>query len=228
MRDFFDFVIIIIYLIGGFTLKLKFMKLTTIITLTVLLVFGAGITNSASAALADGTYSVGYQVLKAENNNASIANGYFEKPATVTVENGVQYVQITVTSASMVQSLSGPNGKATVVSENQAKDTKVLKFKVADISKPVQMKMHIIVDAGDIQYDTDHGARFVFDPVSSGSSAVATPATSKGESTQSNNMGEEADNPKTSDETPVLLFSLLLIGSGLFIARKVVLNKNSI
>lgn len=40
----------------------------------------------AEAALADGTYTLNYTVTKAENDSASMANDYFEKPATVFVK----------------------------------------------------------------------------------------------------------------------------------------------
>lgn len=205
-------------------MKLNFVKLTTVVTVAFLFVFGIGTNNSASAAPADGTYEVNYQVLKAENNSASIADGYFQKPAKLIVENGVQTVQVTVTSANMVKSLTGPNGKATVVSNDTTNNVKVLKFTVNDISKEAQMKMHIVVDADEIQYDTEHGARFVFDaPKSSAGAATPTKQTDN----ENNGKATTTSNPKTGDETPILLFTLLLIGSGLIIARGVIVNKKA-
>ncbi|MGQ0419112.1 NEAT domain-containing protein [Bacillus sp. HC-Mk] len=35
---------------------------------------------NASAKLADGTYDINYVIQKAENDSASMANDYFEKP----------------------------------------------------------------------------------------------------------------------------------------------------
>lgn len=86
----------------------KLISTIAIITYTFVLVFGISPAQKASAAIADGTYSVDYQVLQGNNNSASIANGYFVSPATLTVENGTQYIQLTMTDSHMVQSLAGP------------------------------------------------------------------------------------------------------------------------
>src|SRR5699024_1735265 len=115
--------------------------------------------NSASAAVAVGTYEVNYEMKEANSENTSIADGYFSKPATLTVENGVQTIQLTVTSAEMIKSLSAPSGPVSVVNDNG--DTRTVKFKVdGDLSQPVAMDMHIVVP--DL-YDTTHTARAVFD-----------------------------------------------------------------
>ena len=57
----------------------------------------------AFADIAEGTYEVNYEMKEAGNDNTSIADGYFSKPATLTVENGVKHIQLTVTSSSMVK-----------------------------------------------------------------------------------------------------------------------------
>lgn len=45
---------------------------------------------TAQAALKDGTYSVDYTVIQGDSDSASMANDYFDKPATVTVNGGNQ------------------------------------------------------------------------------------------------------------------------------------------
>lgn len=211
--------------VGGFKMKNKMSSIMAIITCAFLLVFGTLSVDSVSAALADGTYSIeNYQVLKADSNAASIANGYFLKPAKLIVEDGTNYVQLTIKESNMVQSLTGPYGKAVVVSEDKAKQHITVKFKVEDISKAVTVGMHIIVDAEEIQYDTTHKARLVFDePTSTGTTNTNTNTAPSNEPTnQDKETSGTVENPKTGDEMPIVLFSLLLIGSGMMVARKFV------
>src|SRR5699024_6485180 len=115
----------------------------------------------AYAAIKDGTYEINYEMKEAGNDNTSIADGYFTKPATLTVADGVQYIQLTVTSSSMIKSLSAPSGPVEIVSEDEGNETRTVKFRVdGDLSKPVPMDMHIVVP--DL-YDMEHTARAVFD-----------------------------------------------------------------
>ncbi len=164
----------------------------------------------ASAAIADGTYKVNYEMKEANSNNTSIADGYFAKPATLTVKNGVQHIQLTVTSAEMIKSLSAPSGPVSVVSDNG--DTRTVKFQVdGDLSQPVNMKMHIVVP--DL-YDTTHTARAIFD-VSGLKGAAATG--------KSGEAGDKAvDNPPTGDNSSIALYVMLLVGAvaGMIVIRK--------
>jgi len=123
---------------GKFPLFMALAALVLALTFTVLPV------GSASAAIADGSYQINYEMKEAGSDNTSIADGYFAKPATLTVENGAQYIQLKVTSAEMIQSLSAPSGPVTVVSDNG--DSRTVKFRVdGDLSQPVNMQMHVIV-----------------------------------------------------------------------------------
>ena len=118
------------------------------------------VASPVSAQIADGTYKVNYEMKEAGSANTSIADGYFKKPATLTVENGVQYIQLTVTGSNYIKSLSTPAGPVSIVSENQANQTRVVKFKVnGDLSQPLNMGMHIVVPD---MYDMTHTARAVF------------------------------------------------------------------
>src|SRR5690625_1953599 len=74
--------------------------------------------NTFAATFADGTYNIPYELKEAGNNNTSIADGYFSKPAKWVVKNGVSYIQLTTTESEWVKSISGPNGGSTVVSES--------------------------------------------------------------------------------------------------------------
>ncbi|HLR14757.1 MAG TPA: NEAT domain-containing protein [Bacillota bacterium] len=167
---------------------------------------------SVFAAYADGTYQISYEIKEAGNDNASIADGYFSKPATLTIQDGAQYIQLTLTNSDMIKSLSVEGTPVEVVSDSG--DTRVVKFKVSgDLTQPVNMEMHVVVP--DL-YDTTHGARAVFDvsnvpaQEANGGGGEATEDSSNETGTAD---GEPVDNPPTGDETPIAMYIALLVGS---------------
>ncbi|MBU5467579.1 NEAT domain-containing protein [Virgibacillus sp. MSJ-26] len=179
------------------------------------------------ADIADGTYEVNYEMKEAGSDNTSIADGYFSKPATLTVENGVKTIQLTVTGADMIKSLSAPNGPVDVVSDNG--DTRTVKFNVdGDFSQPVSMEMHIKVP--DL-YDTTHTARAVFDVSGldqAGSTASKEDSSDEDNATPAAGSNKAEENPPTGDSTPIVMYTILLVGSvvALVAARKLRPAKN--
>lgn len=177
--------------------------------------------DSAFAEVADGQYNLNFQVLRADSDGVSIGNDYFNKPATLSVENGVKHVQITLNHSDYIKSLSGPNGAVSIVSENESAKTRVVKFKVTDISKPIQMNMHIAFNLEGMDYDQQHKARIKFDTsnlTATGGQATTNKKTetTDSKSTESKATGvEKVENPKTGDETPVAMLVLLLAASSI-------------
>lgn len=118
-----------------------------------------------AASLADGTYSVDYTIKQAENDSASMANDYFEKPATVVVTNGEAALKIQMNHSKWITMFKVPEKDgyvdAKVVSTDSANDTRVVQFKADDLSKPLLSKIHVTVK--EIDYDHDYTIRFVFD-----------------------------------------------------------------
>ncbi|MCF3943390.1 NEAT domain-containing protein [Oceanobacillus alkalisoli] len=182
------------------------------------------IATPVSAQIADGTYQVPYEMKEQSSDNTSIADGYFVSPATLTVENGVQTVSLTVTGSNYIESLSTPAGAVNVVSEDSANETRTVSFRVdGDLSQPLNMDMHIVVP--DL-YDTVHTARAVFN-ASGLPQAGAQASTDAGETSTSgetsgatdestaNVGGEVVENPKTGEETPIVLYTVLLLVSGI-------------
>ena len=168
----------------------------------------------ASAQLADGTYSVKYQVNKPDSNSASIANDYFLKPAKVTVKDGTATVQITLKNSAWITKFQPPGGAA-VVSEDKAADTRVVQFTVKDLAKPVVTSMKIDID--DINYHHEYSVSLVFDaPATTGSSATTATATNN---TKTSTASEsQVPNPQTSDATPYLLL-VAFAGSAFLLYR---------
>lgn len=198
--------------------------------------------DQAFAQFANGTYDVPYEMKEASNNNTSIADGYFQKPAKVTIDGSNATVQFTVTSAEMVKSLSAAGGSMKVT--NDAGDTRTYQLTIGadQLKQPITMDMHIIVPEGTPGlpqgYDRKHQARAVFDvskiPGASGkeSSESGTQNENQGGDSQGTQAGngndteqgneKDAENPKTSDDSPILLYTMLLIGAagGLVLVRK--------
>lgn len=181
--------------------------------------------DKASAEVADGKYSINFQVLRADSDGVSIGNDYFNKPATLIVENGVKHVQITLNHSDYIKSLSGPNGAVSVISENKSAKTKVVKFKVSDITKPVTMNMHIAFVLEDMDYDQVHKARIKFD--SNSLTAVGGQAVNNdkekpvGQQATGTTDTEKVENPKTSDKTPLAMFVFLLAASSIILIKSV-------
>lgn len=210
-------------------MKNKVSSLLMIVTALVLAISLNIPAETISAEIADGTYEINYEMKEANSENTSIADGYFSKPATLTVENGTKHIQLTVTGADMIKSLSGPNGPVDVLSEGD--DTRVVKFRVdGDLSQPVNMEMHIVVP--DL-YDTTHTARAVFD--TSGLETAGSSADNEANEDSSDDAGEEAaaagsnddsgkaeENPPTGDQSPIALYAALLLVSlgGIFAVWK--------
>ncbi|MEC0281459.1 heme uptake protein IsdC [Terribacillus saccharophilus] len=166
--------------------------------------------NSASAAVPeDGTYTINYTVIQGDNDSVSMANDYWEKPAKLTVKDGQMQIQMTVNHSSWVTEFKVPTGggfaDTTVVSEDTSSDTRVTEFSVADISSPLESKIHVTVP--DIDYDHDYTIRFRFDEASLTSAGGAENSSSTEEAASSGNSSstEEAassENSSSTDGTP--------------------------
>lgn len=219
-------------------MKRNFLMGLGIALFSIVLIFSANDAADA-ASFENGTYNVSFELKEAGNNNTSIADGYFSKPAKLIVKNGVNYIQITTTESDWVKSVTGPKGAATVISESG--NTRTVQFDAGDLSGPVNMKMHVVVpeSVAGMKYDHNHSLRAVFNV-----SGVPTASTQKVENntnqqTQNNqtstatktgeaNAEGQVNNPKTGDTSPIWLYVALLIGSaGIFTIYRTRVVKNS-
>lgn len=136
-----------------------------IITFVCMLAFLVMPYGKVSAQLADGTYDINYVIQKAENDSASMANDYFEKPAKLVVKNGEMRVQIPMNHSAWITEFKAPeNGNfvdAKVVSKDESADKRTVEFKVDDLSKPAAVKIHVVVP--NVNYDHNYTIRFAFD-----------------------------------------------------------------
>ncbi|TKH18316.1 heme uptake protein IsdC [Bacillus wiedmannii] len=226
-----------------------------IITFVCMLVFLVMPYGKVSAQLADGTYDINYVIQKAENDSASMANDYFEKPAKLVVKNGEMRVQIPMNHSAWITEFKAPeNGNfvdAKVVSKDESADKRTVEFKIDDLSKPAAAKIHVVVP--NVNYDHNYTIRFAFDAnvKAVGGENKATTVTKNNDQTKTDTQvteevkkeeskeankeaskgtnesgkAEKTDNPKTGDEARIGLFAALILISGVFLIRKVKLSK---
>lgn len=179
-----------------------------------------------AATFESGTYSIPFELKESGNNNTSIADGYFTKPAKLIVKNGVNYIQLTTNQSDWIKSISGPKGSATVISESG--NTRTVQFEAGDITNAVSLKMHVVVpkDIAGMEYDNNHSLRAVFN-----TSSIPTASTGNAQTTENteSTTGAEntVDNPKTGDESPLGLYLVLLaLSVGMFTFYKTRLAKS--
>jgi heme-binding NEAT domain protein len=115
---------------------------------------------SADAQLADGTYTIKYQVNAPGENNVSIANDYFLKPAKLIVANGTQKVQLTMKNSTWITEFAGPHGGNRVVSKDQAANQRTVEFTITSIDQPTVITMKVDID--DMNYHHTYSTDFVW------------------------------------------------------------------
>ena len=130
------------------------------IFLSALLLLFIGLPESkVSAAIADGTFSLNYQVNKPESSSASMANDYFLKPGKLIVSNGSMKIQLTIKNSTWVTEFNPPGG-ATVISADPSADQRVVQFSIANLNT---LKVAMKIDIDDIDYHHGYTVDFVFD-----------------------------------------------------------------
>ncbi|WP_026907396.1 NEAT domain-containing protein [Paucisalibacillus globulus] len=161
----------------------------------------------------DKAYTMNYIVKHATQDQESAANQFFKKPAVLLTKNGVNYLQLTITNWSMVDSLSTAYGEVAVVKVN-SDGSAVVQLRVnGDLADPIKLDMHITVPG---MYSMQHSARLFLDvdsktEISTGSHEIAAASNGNG----------VVVNPQTGENTNILLYVLLLIGSGIPLAMLV-------
>ncbi|MBD8004169.1 NEAT domain-containing protein, partial [Bacillus norwichensis] len=145
---------------------------------------------------ADGEYSLPFEVWKDNADSPSVADGYFKKPAKLTVANGEYTVQATLNNSSWWQFLKVQSGNdfvdvTTVSDEN---DTRIVQFKVDDLNQILNAKVHIIVTGiPGLEYDNKYDIRFKFDP-------SGIPLASQPGENENGEEGENLNNGQTPEE----------------------------
>ncbi|MEI3891447.1 MULTISPECIES: NEAT domain-containing protein, partial [unclassified Bacillus (in: firmicutes)] len=116
-------------------------------------------------ALKDGEYSIGFKVLKDQTDEISMMNTYTKSPGVLKVKDGKKYVSFTLTNSAWITKFefekNGSFGNAKVLSENKEQNTKVVELELDDLSKKLNAKVKVDIDA--MNYHHFYDVQFVFD-----------------------------------------------------------------
>lgn len=129
------------------------MKKLMSLLMALMVAFAMFPTFHAHAQLADGKYSLPYQVNKSGSTSASISNDYFIKPATLVKKDGVMYVQLTINKSSQFVQFESDSGGNKVVATDEANDRRTVQFNVTDLSKPQTVRVRIEIPAEDYYHN---------------------------------------------------------------------------
>lgn len=164
--------------------------------------------NQGSTIQEKATSTLGYMVYKNGSSEISYMDQYMVKPARIVEENGKQYVELTLKSASYWKSFElfdhDKKLNVTTVSEDQSADTKIIRFEKPKYLKVLTSKVHIVVPA--INYDNHYTTRIEFDKeATSGNVNTNTSDEQKPVSTPSKDddtKGHDAQNVQHNQTTP--------------------------
>lgn len=164
-----------------------------------ILLFAAIAAPVLAAEQTDGSYTISYEIKKAEDDSASMANDYFEKPATIRIKDDITTVEITLNHSDWITEFKVPKGDsyadAAVISKDTAADKRVVSFQVKNLMEPLLSKIHVTVPS--IDYDHDYTIRLVFEQNSMKLVKAETPVTEK---TPEKTEATEIPNSKPSDD----------------------------
>lgn len=133
-------------------------------------------------------YQVDFKVLKDGSDEVSAADQYVQKPAKVTVEDGVGYAEITLLKSGWIATFEveqdGKLQAAPVVGQDEDADTRTVKFRVDNIREKIDARF--VVEVATINYKGEYSAQLLFD--TSGMPGAPAPA----EETDEANQTDEA------------------------------------
>ncbi|ECR3485534.1 TPA: heme uptake protein IsdC [Listeria innocua] len=193
-------------------------KVLALVAFVVLFSFSflsAGVT--AQAALKDGTYSVDYTVLQGDSDSVSMANDYFDKPATVTVNGGKSTVSLQVNHSKWITGLWVEGNAVSVTSKNTASDTRKVSFPVSTLSSPVNAKIKVDIDDDGLNYHHEYQIQLRFDEGAAKSSGAAVKSSDNNGTTTpatTSDSNNKVANPKSSDSSKMFLYGIIFVAAG--------------
>lgn len=193
-------------------------KIAVFVTFVVLFSFSflsSGVT--AEAALKDGNYSVNYTILQGDSESVSMANDYFDKPATVTINGGKSIVSLQVNHSKWITGLWIEGSEVSVTSSSTANDTRKVQFPVSTLSSPVKAKIKVDIDDDGLNYHHEYQIQLNFDESSAKSlaAAVKTSDDSAAKEAITNESKTEVANPKSSDSSQMFLYGIVFVAAGI-------------
>ncbi|HDR4420736.1 TPA: NEAT domain-containing protein, partial [Bacillus cereus] len=122
----------------------------------------------AATKLADGEYSIGFQVIKDTSDEISKMNDYVISPATLKVKDGKQKVSFTLKNSEWITKFTtekdGQFVDVNVLGEDKENNTRVVEFDVVDVANLLNGKVKVDIDV--MNYHHVFDVRIKFDPSS--------------------------------------------------------------
>ncbi|MCS7460317.1 NEAT domain-containing protein [Paenibacillus doosanensis] len=119
-----------------------------------------------------------YSAVDAAGDTFSSMDNYFLKPASVSTVGGATYVSFTIKDSTTIKEFKVKSGNeyvdTTVVSEDTAANTRVVRFKVDNLAALIDAKVHIVVAAQN--YDKTYDIRLNLNGVDNSALAQAVSA----------------------------------------------------
>jgi heme-binding NEAT domain protein len=113
----------------------------------------------------DGTYSVNYRILKYNTEETSVMQDYVIRPGTLKVTNGIMYVSFTLKQSKEITGFRVENDGSLVdtevVSRDEEKNTRVVQFKVADLT--AKLNGWVKIDWPEYNYFHEYNVHLAFD-----------------------------------------------------------------
>ncbi|MFH5186250.1 NEAT domain-containing protein [Paenibacillus sp. TAB 01] len=126
---------------------------------------GGGGTGGNSSSLADGKYSINYRIIKYDTDETSVMQDYVITPGVLTVEGGKQYVSFTLKQSKEITDFqveqNGTLTDTTVISSDEAKNTRTVQFEVPDLSS--RIKGWVKISWPEFNYFHDYDVHISFD-----------------------------------------------------------------
>ncbi|MBC1481070.1 heme uptake protein IsdC [Listeria seeligeri] len=193
-------------------------KLFGLVAFVVLFSFSflfSGVT--AQAALQDGSYSVNYTVLQGDSDSVSMANDYFDKPATVKVEGGKTTINLQVNHSKWITGLWIEGSAVSVISNSTANDTRQVQFPVSTLSSPVSAKIKVDIDDDGLNYHHEYQIKLRFDEGSAKSLSAAVKSSDNKTTTEAGTSDAKTKvaNPKSSDSSQMFLYGIIFVAAGM-------------
>ncbi|MBC1442420.1 heme uptake protein IsdC [Listeria seeligeri] len=193
-------------------------KLFGLVAFVVLFSFSflfSGVT--AQAALQDGSYSVNYTVLQGDSDSVSMANDYFDKPATVKVEGGKTTINLQVNHSKWITGLWIEGSAVSVTSNSTANDTRQVQFPVSTLSSPVSAKIKVDIDDDGLNYHHEYQIKLRFDEGSAKSLSAAVKSSDNNTTTEAGTSDAKTKvaNPKSSDSSQMFLYGIIFVAAGM-------------
>lgn len=144
----------------------SFLAIYLIVFSTFLPAFTAA--NTESPSLANGEYTINFDVLKDGTNEVSVMDTYTEKPAKLFVDNGQNKVHLTLTHSDWIKEFkvekAGEFVDAVVVDEKEEAKKRVIEFEVPNLAEKLNAKTHVVITGiPGFNYDNRYTVQIQFD-----------------------------------------------------------------